>query len=42
MKAKECAKILRLKDYDYFDVLRKKIMYKAMDIQKGDVDIVER
>ena len=41
-KAKECAKILRLKDYDYFDVLRKKIMYKAMDIQKGDVDIVER
>lgn len=41
-KADRCAKILRLKGYDYFDVLRKKIMYKAMDIQKGDDDISEK
>lgn len=35
-KAKWPTKILRLDDYDYFDVLRKKLIYKAMNIQRGE------
>lgn len=35
-KANKPTKILRLDDYDYFDVLRKKLIYKAMNIQRGE------
>jgi len=35
-KAEWPTKILRLDDYDYFDVLRKKLIYKAMNIQRGE------
>jgi NAD+ kinase len=35
-KAKFPCKVLRLADYDYFSVLRKKILYKAMDINRGE------
>lgn len=35
-KAAYSCKILRLEDYNYFNVLRKKIIYKAMDINRGE------
>ena len=35
-KAAFPCKVLRLADYDYFSVLRKKILYKAMDINRGE------
>lgn len=35
-KAEWPTKILRLDDYDYFDVLRKKLIYKAMNMQRGE------
>ncbi len=34
-KAKYPCKVLRLDDYDYFDVLRQKLTYKAMNIERG-------
>ncbi len=34
-KAKYPCKVLRLDDYDYFDVLRQKLIYKAMNIERG-------
>lgn len=34
-KAKYPCKVLRLDDYDYFDVLRRKLIYKAMNIERG-------
>lgn len=36
MKAEYACRILRLEDYNYFNVLRKKIIYKAMDINRGE------
>lgn len=36
MKASYSCRILRLEDYNYFNVLRKKIIYKAMDINRGE------
>lgn len=36
MKAAYSCRILRLEDYNYFNVLRKKIIYKAMDINRGE------
>lgn len=36
MKADHSCRILRLEDYNYFNVLRKKIIYKAMDINRGE------
>lgn len=35
-KAEHSCKILRLDEYDYFNVLRQKIIYKAMNIQRGE------
>lgn len=35
-KAEHSCKILRLDDYDYFNVLRQKLIYKAMNIQRGE------
>lgn len=35
-KAPMSCKILRLDDYDYYDVLRKKMINKAMNIQRGE------
>jgi len=35
-KAEHPCKILRLDDYDYFNVLRQKLIYKAMNIQRGE------
>lgn len=35
-QAEKATRILRLNDYDYFEVLRKKIIFKAMDIQRGE------
>lgn len=35
-KAKYPCKVLRLDNYDYFDVLRQKLIYKAMTIERGD------
>lgn len=37
-KAPHGCKILRLDDYDYFHVLRQKLIYKAMNIQGGNQD----
>ncbi len=34
-KAKYPCKVLRLDNYDYFDVLRQKLIYKAMNIERG-------
>lgn len=34
-KADYPCKVLRLDDYDYFDVLRQKLIYKAMNIERG-------
>lgn len=36
VKAEHSCKILRLDDYDYFNVLRQKLIYKAMNIQRGE------
>ncbi len=36
-KAKHPCKILRLDDYDYFDVLRQKLIYKAINTTRGEV-----
>lgn len=35
-KAEHSCQILRLDDYDYFNVLRQKLIYKAMNIQRGE------
>ncbi len=35
-KAEHSCKIVRLDDYDYFNVLRQKLIYKAMNIQRGE------